>query len=109
MVTRWGMGALGPMALSADETQPFLGYELTQGRDYSEETAARIDKDVQSLLENRLQAVHDLLFGERDKLDLLAQALLHEETLDQADIARILGPRPLGVAEEANITQTISV
>jgi cell division protease FtsH len=108
MVTRWGMGALGPMALSADETQPFLGYELTQGRDYSEETAARIDQDVQRLLEERLQAVHDLLTGEREKLEHLMHALLQEETLDQEDIARILGQRPLDVTE-ANITQVIAV
>lgn len=108
MVTRWGMGALGPMALAADETQPFLGYELTQGRDYSEETAARIDQDVQHLLEERFRVVHDLLTREREKLEHLMQALLQEETLDQEDIARILGQRPLDVTE-ANIPQAIAV
>jgi cell division protease FtsH len=46
MVTRWGMGNLGLTAFQADEEQPFLGYELAQGRDYSEDTAARIDRDV---------------------------------------------------------------
>ena len=50
MVTRWGMGSLGLMAFNSDEEQPFLGYELAQGRDYSEETAAHIDQDVQRLL-----------------------------------------------------------
>ena len=51
MITRWGMGGLGPVAFQADEEHPFLGYELTQGRDYSEATAARIDEELQRLLE----------------------------------------------------------
>ena len=94
MVTRWGMGSLGSMALSTDEEQPFLGYELSQGREYSEETAARIDKDVQQLLEERHQYVRNLLRGDaRPKLDQLAQALLQEETIDQPMLVEILGPR----------------
>ncbi|HTR76556.1 MAG TPA: ATP-dependent zinc metalloprotease FtsH, partial [Gemmatimonadaceae bacterium] len=47
MITRWGMGGLGPVAFEADEEQPFLGYQLSQGRDYSEATAARIDGEVE--------------------------------------------------------------
>lgn len=93
MVTRWGMGNLGPMALAADEEQPFLGYELTQGRDYSEETAARIDDNVQRLLEERLENDRKLLNSAREKLDSLVQLLLQEETIDQDDMTRILGVR----------------
>ena len=48
MITRWGMGKLGLAAFKADEEHPFLGYELSQGRDYSEATAARIDEEVRS-------------------------------------------------------------
>ena len=100
MVTRWGMGNLGPMALAADEEQPFLGYELTQGRDYSEETAARIDGNVQGLLEERLENDRKLLNSARNKLDSLVQLLLQEETIDQDDMTRILGVR--WQAEEIN-------
>ena len=94
MITRWGMGSLGSMALNTDDEQPFLGYEMTQGREYSEETAARIDRDVQALLEERHNTVRDLLGNvARDKLDALAQLLLQEETVDEDAIERILGPR----------------
>ncbi len=103
MTTRWGMGALGPLAFQADEQQPFLGYELAQGKEYSETTAARIDENVEQLIGERYAAVKDLLQSARDKLDRLVQALLHEETLDQDRLAQILGPRPL--AEQMEILQ----
>jgi len=100
MITRWGMGSLGLMALSADEEQPFLGYELSQSRDYSEETAARIDQDVQHILQERYQTVKNLLTEARQPLDQLVQALLHEETVDQGTLLKILGPRILAPSSE---------
>ncbi|HKI53871.1 MAG TPA: AAA family ATPase, partial [Anaerolineales bacterium] len=93
MITRWGMGNLGLMAISSDEQQPFLGYGLTQGHDYSEETGARIDRDIQQLLDERHEMVKKLLMDSRDKLDKLVEALLHDETVGQAALAEILGPR----------------
>jgi cell division protease FtsH len=102
MVTRWGMGSLGLVAFQADEEHPFLGYELAQGRDYSEATAARIDQEVQRLLEERHEAVRHLLAAENEKLDRLVQTLLHEETIDQDELARILGPRPEPTVEVLN-------
>ena len=94
MIARWGMGSLGPVAYQADEEQPFLGYALAQGRDYSEATAARIDDDLQRLLEQRQEAVRGVLTGARDQLDRLAHALLQDETIDRAELVRVLGPRP---------------
>jgi cell division protease FtsH len=94
MVTRWGMGSLGPVAFQVDEQQPFLGYELAQGRDYSEATAARIDQEVQNLLEERHEVVYRLLADARGQLDLLVKNLLKEETIDQDMLAQILGARP---------------
>ncbi len=96
MVTRWGMGSLGPVAFQADEAQPFLGYELSQGRDYGSETADHIDHDVQTLLTERYSFVRQLLTDHRDQLDQLVTTLLHEETIDQEDMADILGPRDSG-------------
>jgi cell division protease FtsH len=93
MVTRWGMGSLGLQAFAADEQQPFLGYELTQGRDYSEQTAAQIDKDIQTILSQSHEEVRVLLEREHDKLDALVQALIKEETIDQDMLVKILGPR----------------
>jgi cell division protease FtsH len=94
MVARWGMGNLGLVAFKTDDHQPFLGYEISQGREYSEATAAKIDQEVQHLLEERHQAVHELLTGAREKLDRLVKTLLQEETVGQDALAEILGPRP---------------
>jgi len=93
MVTRWGMGELGPVAFKSEEVQPFLGYELSQGRDYSEATAASIDKEVRQLLAERHEAVTHLLQSKRAELDRLAEALLQSESINQAELVRILGPR----------------
>ena len=94
MVTRWGMGSLGPLAFQADEQQPFLGYNVAHGRDYSEETAARIDREIRSMLEERQGLVRRLLTDSHDKLDRLVQGLLREETIGEDVLVRILGPRP---------------
>jgi cell division protease FtsH len=97
MITRWGMGSLGLMVLLSNEEQPFLGYELTQGRDYSEETAARIDQDVQRLLAERQRRVHTLLVENLPKLEELVQVLLREETIEEQSLVNILGPRCLEI------------
>jgi cell division protease FtsH len=93
MMTRWGMGSLGPIAFQADEQQPFLGYELAQGRDYSEETAARIDRDVEQLIADRREAARQVIINAQPKLDRLVNTLLREETVDQETLAQVLGPR----------------
>jgi len=100
MVTRWGMGKLGLIAFKTDEQQPFLGYEISQGRDYSEETAARIDQDVRRLLDEAHEEVRRRLNEGRDRLDRLVDALLQEETIDIDQLNRILGPRPQAEAEQ---------
>jgi cell division protease FtsH len=100
MVTRWGMGDLGLVALQADEEQPFLGYELAQRRDYSEATAARIDQEVQRLLAERHTYACRLLTDAREQLDHLAQALLQEETVGQDALVHLLGPRPATTEEK---------
>ncbi len=94
MITRWGMGSLGLAAFKSDDHQPFLGYDLSQGREYSEATAAKIDREVQRLLEERHTAVRELLTRERGKLDCLVKALLHEETVTQEVLVEIFGARP---------------
>ena len=94
MITRWGMGKLGLVAFKTDQQQSFLGYELTQGHDYSETTAARIDEEVTTVLQERHEVVHHLLTTARAQLDQLAQTLLHEETLNYEALVRVLGPRP---------------
>jgi cell division protease FtsH len=93
MVTTWGMGSLGLLAFKSDEQQPFLGYELAQNRDYSEATAARIDVDMQRLLNEAHEAATQCLQGARQQLDQLVELLLKQETVNAAQLAQILGPR----------------
>jgi cell division protease FtsH len=100
MVTRWGMSKLGLVAFKTDEQQPFLGYEIAQGRDYSEATAARIDQEVLRLLEQTHDRVKHCLTDARDRLDRLVEALLREETVNSEELSRILGPRLGHEAEE---------
>jgi cell division protease FtsH len=94
MITRWGMGKLGLVAFKGDEQQPFLGYEVSQGRDYSEATAARIDQEVLRAIEEAHEEARRCLTDSRDKLDQLVDALLREETVSAEELNRILGPRP---------------
>jgi cell division protease FtsH len=76
MIARWAMGNLGPVAFDCHDEQPFLGYRMSQGREYSETTAARIDSEVAQLLAQRQKAVQTLLMGALDRLDALAARLL---------------------------------
>jgi cell division protease FtsH len=99
MITRWGMGSLGPVAFASEDNQPFLGYQLSQGRDYSEATASRIDQEVEHLLAERQAVVRQLLIEARERLDSLAQALLKEETIGEEELVRILGVRPSAHSE----------
>jgi cell division protease FtsH len=106
MITRWGMGSLGNMALDTDEQQPFLGYELAQGRQYSEEMAARIDQNIESLLANLYEAVRDLLIQNRSKLDNLVEVLLKQETISREKLVEVLGPREME-SEPENVLENI--
>ena len=108
MVTRWAMGNLGMMAFQSDEEQPFLGYDLSQGRDYSEETATRIDEEVEHLLDERHEVARQILSKQRDALDALVERLLSEETVGQEVLKQILGPRPEG-AQVVDVVQGASL
>lgn len=94
MVTRWAMTDFGLMALDLDDQQPFLGYEIAQGRTYSEETASRVDGEVQKLLEDRYAYTRACLKEHHQALDKLVTALMDQETIDQEALEQILGPLP---------------
>ena len=107
MITRWGMGTLGPVAFESQDEQPFLGYQMAQGRDYSEATAARIDREVEKLLAERQDVVQHLLAGARERLDALASRLLKDETIGDTELARILGPRPSASVEPSSASAAV--
>ncbi len=93
MVTVWGMSErLGPVAFRDVEDQPFLGKEIAEPRRFSEHTAQVIDEEIIRILREASEQAAEMLVRHRDKLDTLAGALEKEETLDEADIADLIGP-----------------
>ncbi len=94
MVTRWGMGSFGPMALRTDEEQPFLGYEIAQGRELSEEMQAQVDRDVAAILEEAHARAKKIIDDHRTDLERLAEHLLVAETVADGALVDLLGARP---------------
>jgi cell division protease FtsH len=99
MVTHWGMSdRLGPMSFRIGEEHVFLGKEIQEPRDFSEETAFIIDEEVQRLLREADQKAFELLESHRADVDRLVENLLQKEELQKEEIDEILGKRP--AAEE---------
>jgi len=96
MVTEWGMSpAMGPLTFGKKEEQIFLGREISQHRDYSEETAIRIDQEVKRIVEEGYNRAQKTLDENRESLIRLAEALLEYETLDGVEIEAIIKGQPL--------------
>ncbi len=95
MVTEWGMSALGFVSLSDDDEPLFLGREIARHKDYSEETARRIDEEVGKILSRCMDDTRDILTTHRDQLDALTEALVQRETLDDKEIREMLGFPPV--------------
>jgi cell division protease FtsH len=94
MVTQWAMTDFGLMTLDTDNEQPFLGYEISQGREHSEASAAQVDAKVQQLLQDRHQYTHHFLTERHEALNTLVDALMKHETVLQDEMEKLVGPRP---------------
>ncbi len=114
MVCEWGMSEdLGPLAYGKKEEQIFLGREISQHRDYSEETARKIDAAVKEIVINANDTVTRLLQDNIDILRAVAQELLERETIMLEDIDRIMAnleegkdpsePRPQDTSRATNV------
>ncbi len=91
MVCEWGMSEkLGPLTFGRREEQIFLGKELTRQKDYSEKIAAEIDEEVKTIVADRYDYAKQLLIDNKPILIKLAEALLETETLNAADINKIV-------------------
>jgi cell division protease FtsH len=91
MVTRYGMSdVLGPMTFGQKEELIFLGREIAEQRDYSEQTAQQIDREVKRFIEEAYQQAKDVLTEHYDKLVVMAKKLVEVETLDGADLEALL-------------------
>jgi cell division protease FtsH len=97
MVCEFGMSELGPMTFGKKEEQIFLGREINQHRDYSEDTAIAIDAQVKRFIDTAYKAAHDILDQNREVLTRIAHALLEREVLDAAEIKMLMDGRSLPV------------
>src|SRR5271154_5319373 len=95
MVCEWGMSELGPLAYGKKDEAIFLGREITQHRDYSEDTAIQIDKEVKRIVNNGYENAKRLLSNNRETLERIAQALLEREVIDALEVKMLMEGRPL--------------
>ena len=102
MVCEYGMSRLGPLTFGKKEEQIFLGREIAQHRDFSEETARQIDGEVRSLVDAGYQSAYSILDHNQTIMHNLAAALLERETLDAADLRMIIEGRELPPINNSN-------
>ena len=95
MVCEYGMSDLGPLTFGKKEEQIFLGREISQHRDYSEETAIKIDSEVKKIVGDQFALAKRILEENEDVMIRLAEALLEYETLDGIQIRRLVAGLPI--------------
>jgi cell division protease FtsH len=95
MVCEWGMSELGPLSFGKKDEQIFLGREIAQHRDYSEETAIKIDQQVRKLVEDAYTRARAIIVGRSDALVKIAEALLEREVLDGAEVLDLIAGKQL--------------
>jgi cell division protease FtsH len=91
--------AMGPLTFGKKEEQIFLGREIAQHQDYSEDTALKIDQEVKRFVTQNYERAHQLLGEHKDKLIKIADALLAHEVLDAEQVRRLASGHPLEVAQ----------
>lgn len=113
MITQWGMSEnLGPITFGRKQEQVFLGRDIAQDRNYSEEVACAIDKEVRRLIEDAYAKTEEMLQNNMDKLHLIANALMEKETLEANELEQLLKegkitPKPLSDEQLADETAAI--
>jgi len=95
MVCEFGMSGLGPITFGKKEEQIFLGREISQHRDFSEDTAVKIDSEVRRLVDESYNAAKGILENNRQALTDIANALLEREVLDAHEVQMLLEGKKL--------------
>ncbi len=102
MVCEWGMSELGPLSYGKKEEQIFLGREIAQHRDYSEDTALRIDEQVKLMVEAQHDRAFQIIGSHREEMVKIAEALLEREILDGDEVRELIhGKAPAAVVAES--------
>ena len=104
MVCEYGMSEMGPLTFGKKEEQIFLGREIAQHRDFSEDTAIKIDDQVKKIVTAQYQRAKSIIEENRDTMVRLAECLLERESLDGVEIRRIVAGLPLD--DEAAVTDS---
>ena len=93
MISHWGMSCkLGPVSYKLSDSDPFLGREMHQQRQFSEKTQEIIDGEIGEVLRSADKAALELLHRHRDALEQLKDALISREELDEKEIRELIGP-----------------
>lgn len=101
MICEYGMSEnIGPVTFGHRQDQVFLGRDIARDKDYSEEVAAEIDKEVRSFMEDAYAATEKLLSDNIDKLHVIAKALMEKETLEEEEINQLVRYGHILTAEE---------
>ena len=95
MVCEYGMSELGPLTFGKKEEQIFLGREIAQHRDFSEDTAIKIDQEVKKIVSEQYGRAKQIIEENRDTMVRLSETLLERESLDSVQIRRIVAGLPL--------------
>jgi cell division protease FtsH len=95
MVCEWGMSDLGPLTFGKKEEQIFLGREISQHRDYSEDTAIKIDQEVRKLVSAGYSTARQVITDNRETLERIARALIEREVLDAVEIKLLVDGQEL--------------
>jgi len=103
MVCEWGMSNLGPLTFGKKEEQIFLGREIAQHRDFSEETAIKIDEEVRRFVNDAYDRAKKILEDNRDKLVAIAKALLEREVLDASEMQLLIEGKELPARVNPNV------
>ena len=90
MVCDWGMGEIGPIALGENQDHIFLGKEIARDEHFSEKTAQLVDDEIKAIVDGQLDRARKIVSENRDKLDIIANELLIRETIDGADVYKIV-------------------
>lgn len=104
MVMQFGMSdILGPRTFGSGHTSVFLGREIGEVRDYSEDVAKQIDDEVKRIVQSNYDRARNILLQHRSKLDILAKILIEQETLDRASFEEIMNSTPSSVGDAAPV------
>jgi cell division protease FtsH len=110
MVCEWGMSeAMGPLTFGKKEEQIFLGREIAQHQDYSEDTALKIDQEVKRFVTDQYERARQILSAQQASLEQIAAQLLIREVLDGEQVRRIVAGLPLEEPKTATPSGAIPV